>query len=120
MFTGIIQEVGLVRGAQHSGDTTKLQIETKTIAQPILGESIAVNGTCLTVSRAGHDWFEADVMPKTWECTNLSILRPRDFVNLERALRAGDALGGHMVSGHVDGLGTIRSIKFYYDPAPLK
>lgn len=110
MFTGIVQEVGLVLGSRFSGDIGQIRIATKAIAHPVLGESIAVNGTCLTVGQAGAGWFEADVMPRTWHDTNLAGLKPRDPVNLERALRAGDALGGHIVSGHVDGVGVIQSI----------
>lgn len=72
-----------------------------------IGDSIAVNGTCLTVIEYGMDHFTADVMPETMDKTNLSDLRPGDPVNLERALRVGDRLGGHLVLGHVDGVGQI-------------
>lgn len=110
MFTGIVQEIGFVMESRFSGRNARIKLSTRTIARPVLGESIAVNGTCLTVQSSGADWFIADVMPQTWRDTNLSGLKIRDPVNLERALRVGDAMGGHMVSGHVDGVGTIRAI----------
>lgn len=72
-----------------------------------LGDSIAVNGTCLTVVDYSHSWFTADVMPETVDRTVLARLKAGDAVNLERTLRLGDRFGGHMVSGHIDGLGTI-------------
>lgn len=72
-----------------------------------LGDSIAVNGTCLTVVDYSHSWFTADVMPETVDRTVLARLKAGDVVNLERTLRLGDRFGGHMVSGHIDGLGTI-------------
>jgi riboflavin synthase, alpha subunit len=74
-----------------------------------LGDSIAVNGTCLTVVDFGETWFTADVMPETVERTALAGLKSGDTVNLERTLRVGDRLGGHIVSGHIDGVGVIRS-----------
>lgn len=111
MYTGIIQEVGKVSWIRRTGNMARIRIETKTIADPVLGESIAVNGTCLTVAAKGSHWFEGDITPKTWECTNLSLLRSGDPVNIERSLQAGDSMGGHMVSGHVDGMGEIASIR---------
>lgn len=74
-----------------------------------LGDSIAVNGTCLTVVEFGDNWFAADVMPETVDRTALAGLKSGDGVNLERALRVGDRLGGHIISGHIDGVGVIRA-----------
>lgn len=74
-----------------------------------LGDSIAVNGTCLTVVEFGDNWFAADVMPETVDRTALAGLKSGDGVNLERALRVGDRLGGHIMSGHIDGVGVIRA-----------
>ncbi len=80
---------------------------SKVVSDVKIGDSIAVNGTCLTVVAHGDDWFTADVMPETVDRTVLSRLKTGDKVNLERTLRVGDRFGGHIVSGHIDGVGTI-------------
>lgn len=108
MFTGIVEETGKVVAFTRGADSWKLQIAAGVALQDVaLGDSIAVNGCCLTVTQfdAGHVWF--DVLEETRRVTNLSTLTPGAAVNLERALRFGGKMGGHFVSGHVDGLGVI-------------
>jgi riboflavin synthase len=108
MFTGLIQDVGTVKELRKGSERCQLTIAT---ALPMVeltrGESIAVNGACLTVVAFGGGVFTADVSPETLDRTTLGELAPGDSVNLERALRLCDRLGGHMVSGHIDGVGTI-------------
>ncbi|ABB14539.1 riboflavin synthase [Carboxydothermus hydrogenoformans] len=112
MFTGLVEELGRVREIKKSGESLTLTVEAKTILEDIkLGDSIAVNGTCLTVVNFGNDYFEADVMPETYTKTNLKFLSPGDRVNLERTLRPTDRLGGHIVQGHVDEVGWIVEIR---------
>lgn len=112
MFTGIVEELGKVSRIVHGSKSIRLSIECTKIIQGIkLGDSIAVNGICLTVSGLGTDQFTADVMPETIEKTNLQKLKVMDNVNLERALKLSDRLGGHVVSGHIDGTGIITEIK---------
>ena len=107
MFTGIIEEVGTVRAA-HPG---KLTISaTRIIEDTKEGDSISVNGACLTVTELSKDSFSVDVMPETLRRTNLGLLQPGDKVNLERALAVGGRLGGHFVQGHVDETGRVISI----------
>ena len=109
MFTGIVEELGTVA----SRDGARLRIEATTVLDDVeIGASIAVNGTCLTVVAWGDDWWEADVVDETFARTALGDLAPGDPVNLERPVRVGDRLGGHLVQGHVDAVGTI------VDPAP--
>lgn len=107
MFTGIIQKIGTVKRVSR-GAGLVLEIAFEPWAVPLeQGESIAVNGVCLTVARFSADRFTADVLRETEERTGLGELVPGEQVNLERALRAGDAMGGHLVQGHVDSRGTI-------------
>lgn len=112
MFTGLIQGVGTLAVREMRGGDARLRIEAGTFpfADPALGESIAVNGVCLTVVGFEVDGFEVDASPETLALTTLSNLAIGAGLNLERALRAEDRLGGHMVSGHVDGVGRVRSI----------
>lgn len=110
MFTGLIRDIGKILERKNTQSSAVMKIETVLIKELNLGDSIAVNGVCLTASRLGVTWFSADVMPETWEATNLSELKPGDRVNLEPALAAGDRFGGHLVSGHVDGVGWVRNI----------
>ncbi len=106
MFTGIVEEIGIVR-AVGAG---KLTISaTKVIESTKKGDSIAVNGACLTVTEISPATFSVDVMPETLRHTNLGMLRPGDQVNLERPLTVGGRLGGHFVQGHVDGVGKVVS-----------
>lgn len=108
MFTGIVEEVGKVKKIIQGSSSIKLSIECANILQDVkLGDSIAVNGICLTVTELGGEWFSADVMPETIRNTNLAKLKLMDKVNLEKALKLSDRLGGHIVSGHIDGMGII-------------
>ena len=107
MFTGIISDLGRVRAVEERGDT-RLTIETGTDTAGIdLGASISCSGACLTVVDKGPDWFAADVSAETLSKTTLGGWGPGTAVNLERALRLGDELGGHLVSGHVDGVAEV-------------
>lgn len=107
MFTGMIEELGRVE-AMKNGD---LRIAAKTVLKGTkLGDSISVNGACLTVTRLTKDGFSVHVVPETFRRTDLGALKPGSPVNLERALAAGQRMGGHMVQGHVDGTGTIAAI----------
>ncbi|MZP29057.1 riboflavin synthase [Heliobacterium undosum] len=109
MFTGIVEELGVVRAISRGARSAKIEINAKTVVEDVkLGDSIAVNGVCLTVVRFDGSGFTADVMAETIDRTALSELQPGHRVNLERAVRAGDRLGGHIVSGHIDAVGVIR------------
>lgn len=104
MFTGIVEELGSV--AALEGPRLRLTAN-KVLADVQMGASIAVNGCCLTVVAWGDDWWEADVSDETFRRTSLGALRPGDPVNLERPVRLEDRLGGHLVQGHVDAVGTV-------------
>lgn len=113
MFTGIIEELGQVKGISRRGDITLLEIKSSIIQEDIkIGDSIAVNGVCLTLiaDKAGILSFE--VMPETLKATNLGSLSLSDKVNLERALKMGQRISGHFVSGHIDCIGVIRKKNF--------
>ena len=109
MFTGIIQAIGTVRATQARGGDTRLTIDTAGLemAGTQLGDSIAVNGVCLTAIDLGAQHFAADVSRETLDLTSIGQLAVGSRVNLEKALTPSTPLGGHLVSGHVDGLGTI-------------
>ena len=108
MFTGLVEEKGRLVFIRRGSDSARLKINASVIMDGLkLGDSIAVNGVCLTVTSFDRGQFEADVMAETLAKTNLGELHPGDPVNLERALKLGDRLGGHLVSGHIDGVGTI-------------
>lgn len=110
MFTGIITDLGRVRSIETEGDT-RIEIETTYETGLIsIGASIACSGVCLTVIERALGWFAVQASAETLSCTTLGDWRAGTPVNLERALRLGDELGGHLVSGHVDGVGTILSI----------
>lgn len=112
MFTGIIQDIGSIAAlTPHAGGGFKAKIRTK-LPKAILvpGASIACNGACLTVTEPESGAFTVDVSPETVACTGLGAWKENSPVNLEPALKAGDALDGHIVTGHVDGLATLRSI----------
>ena len=112
MFTGIIEEVGEITGLRQTGTSTVLGVRAKTVLGGTkIGDSIAVNGVCLTVVRMTADGFDGDVMPETLRRTNLGALKPKSRVNLERAMAADGRFGGHIVAGHVDGTGTITELK---------
>jgi riboflavin synthase len=107
MFTGIVEEIGTVKSTQPG----KLTIAAKTTLEGTrLGDSIAVNGACLTVTALDKEAFSIDVMPETLRRSNLGLLRPGDVVNLERGLAVGQRMGGHFVQGHIDGTGRIISL----------
>lgn len=111
MFTGIVEEVGEITGLRQTATSTVLSVHAKTVLEGTkLGDSIAVNGVCLTVVRLTGDGFDGDVMPETMRRTNLGALRPKSRVNLERAMAADGRFGGHIVAGHVDGTGTITDL----------
>ncbi len=110
MFTGIIEEMGVLRSVQRRGEAMILSISASKVLEDVkLGDSIAVNGACLTVVEFDRTSFAVDVMPETYRHTNLSSLKPGAPLNLERAMQAGGRFGGHLVQGHVDGTGVIRS-----------
>ena len=109
MFTGIVTDIGRVRGVSIAGDT-RFELETSYDTSGItLGASIACSGACLTVVEKGAGWFAVQASAETLACTTLGTWRAGSRVNLERALKVGDELGGHIVSGHVDGVGRLAS-----------
>ena len=108
MFTGIIEEIGTIQSVQSSKDAIVFTIGAKHILKDVsLGDSISVNGVCLTVTQYSTVSFSVDVMPETVRSTSLSQLKKGSPVNLERAMAANGRFGGHFVSGHVDGIGKI-------------
>jgi len=113
MFTGIIQAVGEVTALQHSGGDLRLRVNTGKLSlhDVSLGDSICTNGTCLTVVELPGDGYWADVSVETLNFTTLGELKTGSRVNLEKALTATDRLGGHIVSGHVDGVGEVVSLR---------
>ena len=112
MFTGIVGALGLVSAVDRQDGQARVQISTGTLdmsgVQP--GDSIAVNGACLTAVEINADGFCADLSRETLDLTTLGESKPDDVVNLERAMALGDSLGGHLVNGHVDGIGTVKSV----------
>lgn len=112
MFTGIIEETGKIQGIQKGRSSAVLWVQASKIMEDIhLGDSIAVNGVCLTVASLTSRSFGADVMHETLNRSSLGRLRTDNPVNLERAMAANGRFGGHIVSGHIDGTGTISSIR---------
>jgi riboflavin synthase len=112
MFTGIIEEIGSVANIQHTGKSFVLTIDAEKVLTDVqLGDSIAVNGVCLTVTTFSKNRFTVDVMPETVKATSLRTIKRGSKVNLERAMAAGGRFGGHFVSGHVDGVGVIKGKK---------
>ena len=108
MFTGIVEELGTVRGVERSGGIVRLAVAATVVREGSrIGASVAVDGVCLTVVAARPDGFDFEIGPETLARTTLGGLVPGDAVNLERPLRFGAALGGHLVLGHVDGIGTV-------------
>jgi len=108
MFTGIVEELGVVEGIEDQGDALRLTVRgPHVVVDATLGDSIAVNGCCLTVAERDHETFTADVMRETLDKTSLGALVPGSTVNLERAVTASTRLGGHIVQGHVDGTGAV-------------
>ncbi len=112
MFTGMIQNWGQVQSVKMGANQTHLCFSFKTKEKQVQkGESIAVNGACLTATRISAASFEADLVQETLIATNLGNLKSGDWVNLERSMRVGDAIGGHFVTGHVDATGQIKKIE---------
>ncbi len=112
MFTGIIQAVGRIASRESSGSDARLVIDARTLdlADVAIGDSIAVAGVCLTAVALDASHFSADISAETLACTTLGALTAGAVVNLEKSLRLADRLGGHLVSGHVDGVGRIVSV----------
>lgn len=112
IFTGIIEEVGRVRHVVSGGSSGEIRISAEKVLEGTkVGDSIAVNGVCLTVTSLQRDGFTADVMPETLRRTNLGSLPAGAPVDLERAMAADGRFGGHIVSGHIDGTGVIKSLR---------
>ena len=112
MFTGIIEEVGVVKNVTKGTSSFSMLITADVVASDLkLGDSVNTNGACLTDTTLNLNSFTVDIMPETMRKTNLGILKPGSEVNLERALMLSSRLGGHLVSGHIDGTGVIRQIK---------
>lgn len=121
MFTGIIEELGKVISVSKIDKSMKLKVGCHKVTDNILiGDSVAVNGVCLTVTAFGSDYFEADISYETIDVTSLKNVKSGSYVNLERALTLSSRLGGHIVQGHVDGLGKILSITKYGSSYILK
>jgi riboflavin synthase len=112
MFTGIIEELGVVDAIEDQGDAVRLTLRGPLVTSDArLGDSICVNGCCLTVAESDGQTFTADVMRETLDKTSLGVLGPGARVNLERAVTASTRLGGHIVQGHVDGLGAVVDVQ---------
>jgi len=112
LFTGIVEEMGRVVDLDVEGRSARITVGARAVLEDAkLGDSVAVAGVCLTVTQLGEGSFSADVMPETMARTGLGALRVGDPVNLERAVRADGRLGGHVVSGHVDGQGVVAVIE---------
>ncbi|MFO7639299.1 MAG: riboflavin synthase [bacterium] len=111
MFTGLVEELGLVRAVNRSADNRRLEIAAKLAAGLAVGDSLAVNGCCLTVVRSAAGLCALEATAPTLEATTLDRLRAGDRVNLERALRVGDRLGGHFVQGHIDEVASVRRVE---------
>jgi riboflavin synthase len=111
MFTGLIETVGHVSGVVSVPSGFRMRVRTPLASELSLGESVAVNGVCLTVTAVEGDELHADIGPETARVTTLGSLKAQQPVNLERSLRAGDRFGGHFVQGHVDSIGTIENVR---------
>lgn len=110
MFTGLIADLGELDGVERDGDGTRLTVRSPLAAQLQEGDSVSVNGVCLTATGIGDGWFAAEVMNETLHLSSLGGVRPGAAVNLELALRPSDRLGGHVVQGHVDATGTVTAV----------
>lgn len=112
MFSGIVEEIGIVIGADHQDDKSILTIQVKKcLDDVVIGDSVAVNGACLTVVKYEDASFTFEAMPETLRLTNLATLHCGDQINVERSVKASTRIGGHMVQGHVDGTAIIESIE---------
>jgi riboflavin synthase len=110
VFSGLVADLGQVKKIEGDGDGVRIELQTGLAGDIALGDSIAVNGVCLTATTVGEDSFSADAMKQTLDLTSLGELEPGRPVNLELALRADQRLGGHIVQGHVDGVGEVLSL----------
>jgi riboflavin synthase len=110
MFTGLIEDIGSVVAVERDDNGAQIRIETRLAREIGEGDSVAVNGVCLTATAVDADGFETEAMNQTLDVTALGRLNAGDKVNLELAMRASDRLGGHIVQGHADGLGTVASV----------
>jgi riboflavin synthase len=110
MFTGIVKELGTVEGVARDDGGARLRVSASVAGELTKGDSVCVSGCCLTAAELGEGWFEADVMNQTLSLTTLGELERGAAVNLEPALRAGEPLGGHIVQGHVDGVGVVAGV----------
>ncbi len=111
MFTGLVEEIGTLIRAEPVAEGARLHIGARRVVEDVkLGDSIAINGACLTVVQHDVNGFAVEAVPETLRRTSLGRLSPGSLVNLERALRVGDRLGGHFVAGHVDGTGTVENV----------
>lgn len=110
MFTGLVTDIGVIRAVTRSTDGLDLEVAAPW-HEVALGESVAVDGACLTVTATEPGWFRVHVVDTTLDRTLFGTVRVGQRVNLERALRAGDRLGGHLVQGHVDGVGEVRAVR---------
>jgi riboflavin synthase len=111
VFTGLVQDLGKVTQVESSGDGVTLAVRTRLAGEIAEGDSIAVNGVCLTATAIADGGFQAEVMHETLARSSLAAAQQGSDVNLELALRASDRLGGHIVQGHVDGLGSVRDVR---------
>ena len=112
MFTGIIEEVGTLKKIENGQQSSRLTIEGKTVLEETkIGDSISVNGVCLTVTTMTNSLYTADVMAETLRRSSLGSLKVGSKVNLERAMAANGRFGGHIVSGHIDGTGVVKGLK---------
>ena len=111
MFTGLVADLGTVSGVEAGGDGQRLRIESQLTGELVEGDSVAVNGVCLTATTISGGAFTADVMHETLRRSSLAGVAPGSRVNLELPLRAHDRLGGHFVQGHVDGVGSIAAVE---------
>jgi len=116
MFNGIVEELGELKKISKRGNVALFEIQAKKILEDVnIGDSISVNGACLTIIKKESGILGFEVMPQTLKVTNLGALRLNDKVNLERALRIGDRLSGHFVTGHIDSIGIIRRKNYIND-----
>jgi len=111
MFTGLIEDLGTVESVERTGEGARLRISSCLAGELALGDSVAVNGCCLTATSVEDGSFETEAMNQTLAVTALSEVDEGSKVNLELAMKAGDRLGGHIVQGHVDGVGTVASVE---------
>lgn len=111
MFTGLIEDLGTVESLERTEDGARLRVSSRLASELSLGDSIAVNGCCLTATVVGDGLFETEAMNQTLAVTALDAVEEGSKVNLELAMRVGDRLGGHIVQGHVDGIGTVSSVE---------